>query len=195
MNKLPVKVCMHRYLLLLVFISYLNNSYTQTLSGTWYCTPRSSVFDFLTLDSVEDIMEIELSADSLINGIVHSYFTKGRYSHIKVTGKINWKDSLVVLEDIQLLDHNINTKTWSFCYGIEHLKLSRSSGEYIMTGKWKDKSPELLRCVEKVQKDSLSQRVTDIQRLVEIEKDELDSIQCSLYDNGEIDNDTVSVYF
>ena len=38
-------------------------------------------------------------------------------------------------------------------------------------------------------------RKTEVQKIIELSYDETDSIQLSFYDNGEIDNDTVSIYF
>lgn len=195
---------MARVLLILVAAFSLNKSAAQILSGTWVETSKASPLDFLFLTSTEDIMELSVSADTVLKGIVHSNYSKGRFTHVTVSGVVHWKDSSVILKDVKILDHNINMKVYTYCYGIEFLTLARRNGKYIMTGKRKDTSPNLMRCPttkttwEKQVHDTVqsnADRATEIQDLIEIDREETDSIKCSLYDNGEIDDDTVSVFY
>ncbi len=85
-----------------------------------------------------------------------------------------------------------------------------------LTGRWKDNSRAFLHCpssgvwlekkLDKInppqpeKKDALPiednrlKRNVDIQSLIEINESEKDSIKVEIYDNGVIDNDSVSVY-
>lgn len=186
---------------------------SQTISGSWQGTYQHSI---LVVNALEDFMEIEISSDSLITGISHSYYKNGRYSHVVLGGIIHWKDSTLDIEDLQEIKHNFNTKLYSFCAGIQQLQLSKTDSGYYMVGKWTDKSKGLFRCpglkvtwfkpfeIKKPKPDTVVKHIvpaeimtrqTDVQALLEIGSEEKDSIKCSVYDNGEIDNDTVSVYF
>ena len=91
-------------------------------------------------------MELEINNDTLISGIVHSYYTKGRYDHVKINGHINWKDSIFTIFDEKEISHNINTKAYDACFGIMVLKLARIDQSYRLKGKWKDNSEKLIRC-------------------------------------------------
>jgi hypothetical protein len=99
------------------------------------------------------------------------------------------------------------------------MKLKKAGDVLIFEGIWKDNSTALFHCVscgvwlekqaeptvlqDTYPKENLPpvipdrnlQRNTDIQSLVEIGDKETDSIRIDIFDNGIIDNDTVSVYF
>lgn len=190
-----------------VFVSILFSDYcqAQSLSGLWKGSTEHSIW---VLNSTEDILEIEVNNDSIITGVIHSYYTKGRFSHTKIGGIIKWKDSVLNILDEEEISHNINNKLYENCLGTMQLKLTKSGNVYHLNGKWKDKSRKLLHCptlsvsFEKQYKDSIELtaaksseiRKTNIQKVIELSSDEIDSVKCSIYDNGEIDNDTASVY-
>lgn len=162
------------------------------------------------LNPVEEVLELEVNSDTLISGVIHSYFTKGRFDHVKISGLINWKDSIFTIIDGEEISHNINTKIFSTCFGTMKLKLSKSGNTYHLNGKWVDNDrgffhcPTLTTWFEKSFKDTVQAkpaadmvllRETDIQKVIELENTETDSIKLSIYDNGEIDGDTASLYF
>jgi hypothetical protein len=195
--------------LIVPFIFYIlicNFSYTQSLSGLWKGSSEHSIW---VLNPVEVILEIEISNDSLITGVIHSYYKKERFDHIKISGIINWKDSAVYISDEKEISHNINAKIYETCLGKMKLKLTLAGNVYFLNGKWKDNSNKLFRCptlkisFEKSFGDSINMtaaalpeiRKTDIQKVIELDADEIDSIKCAIYDNGEIDNVTARVYF
>jgi hypothetical protein len=151
---------------------------------------------------------MEVNNDSVISGVIHSYYTKGRYAHVKISGIINWKDSVLNTSDEEEISSNVNKKFYETCLGTMQLKLTKSGNVYYLNGKWKDKSRKLIHCptlkvsFEKPYKDSIEFakeessgiRITNVQKVIELDADEVDSIKCVLFDNGEIDNDTASVY-
>src|SRR5688500_12764380 len=92
------------------------------LTGNWKGTYQKVPFGILMANSYEDIMDIEIHSDSIITGVVHSYYSKGRYTHTRINGRINWKDSTVVISDEKLLDDNFDKKLYSTCFGTEFLK-------------------------------------------------------------------------
>jgi len=153
-------------------------------------------------------MELEINNDSIITGVIHNYYTKGRFDHTKINGTVSWKDSIINIDEIEEISHNINNKLYETCLGKMQLRLTRKGNMYYLDGKWKDKSKKLFHCptlditfeqqikdsIQSKKSDSLVDRITDIQKVIELTSDEADSIKFALYDNGEIDGDTASVY-
>ena len=127
----------------LLFLFFYSISYDQSLNGTWKGHSEHSIF---VLNPTEIILELEINNDTLISGIVHSYYTKGRYDHVKINGHINWKDSIFTIFDEKEISHNINTKAYDACFGTMALKLTRIDQSYRLKGKWKDNSKKLIRC-------------------------------------------------
>jgi hypothetical protein len=181
-------------------------SCAQSVSGIWKGQSEHSV---LTLNPVATLLEVEVNQDSLISGVIHYYYKKNRYEHIKVSGIINWKDSTFEIIEEEEISSNINTKVYELCLGKMSLRLSKVDGSYHLEGKWKDKSKKLFRCptlkisfdkpgkiiTDTVYKNIVLARKTDVQKVIELTPEETDSIKCAIYDNGEIDNDTASVWF
>jgi hypothetical protein len=201
---------MYRRIFLFVIWGILlkTQSKSQSLSGTWVESSKHnpSPLDLFFLSSTDDIMELSLSSDSLLSGVIHSNYTKGRYTHVKIAGIVHWKDSTVIIKDKKILDHNFNMRVYNYCYGIEFLTLSISDNKYILAGKWKDMSTRMIRCptqniiwikslFDSSRNEQQNKRIMDIQDLIEIEQEETDSIKCAIYDNGEIDDDTVSIFY
>ena len=181
-------------------------SYGQSLNGQWKGNNEHSIW---ILNSTSIILEIEVYKDSIITGVIHNYYKGNRFEHIKISGVINWKDSIVNIIEEEEISHNINTKLYETCLGKMQLKFFKKANLYYLKGEWKDKSRKLFRCptlsiffekpvkdsIQLAQTDSLKIRKTDIQKVIELAPDEIDSIKCTLYDNGIIDDDTASVYF
>ena len=197
---------MKHFLHTIILILFYKIAYSQSVSGIWKGNNEHSIW---VLNSDEVVLEIEISSDSLITGVLHNYYKKGRFEHIKISGIISWKDSVVHIVEEEEISHNINTKLYETCLGEMQLKLWVERDLYRLKGKWKDKSKKMFHCptlaiwFEKPYKDSMELtqtglseiRKTDIQKVIELTADETDSIKCALYDNGEIDDDTASVYF
>lgn len=103
-----------------VFISILFSGYchAQSFSGLWKGSTQHSIW---VLNSTEDILEIEVVNDSIITGVTHSYYKNGRFAHVKISGVINWKDSMLNIVDEEEISHNINTKFYELCLGAMQL--------------------------------------------------------------------------
>lgn len=197
-----MKVCFYAMLFSLLHTS----CFTQSLNGTWKGQSERS---FFVLNPTEIILDLEIYNDTLISGIIHSYYTKGRFDHVIISGHINLKDSIFYIIDEAEIRHNINTKFFEMCRGTMTLKLTKVDNIYRLKGKWKDNDRKLFHCptLETVfekqirdtsnsdKKDNLHYRKSDIQNIIELDQNETDSIKISNYDNGQIDDDTATVYF
>jgi hypothetical protein len=165
------------------------------------------------------VVEIYTFDDSVITGASHLYYRGNKYEHYKITGIFHRKDSTVTFRE----DSALAIKLGIFgdnCAGIYSLKLSVSDTLMRLTGRWKDVSRSLFHCPSSTvwlekrlrkpdttapekepanialpAKNPEMNRSPDIQSLIEIKKRDKDSIKIEVYDNGEVDNDTVSVYF
>jgi hypothetical protein len=184
----------------------------QDISGSWKGNTSQS---FWILNSKAVVVEISVYNDSLITGVTHAYYTKGRYEHYKIHGKYNRKDSTIIFTEDSVISYNIGS--FGQCFGKYVMKLGREPGKWVLNGTWSDKKAGLFRCptldihLEKEIKDTIvkkqpvndratiaagngDKRFNDIQTLIEVNNDEKDSIRIDVYDNGEIDNDTVSIF-
>ena len=188
------------------FYFFFNTSgFNQSLNGLWQGQSERSIF---ILNPIQTVLELEVHSDSLLSGVIHSYYSKGRYEHVKIRGSINWKDSIAIILEEEEITHNINPKFFEICLGTMQLKLTKTGNIYLLSGKWKDNNRKLFHCptlntkfVKQIQhilnselKDTILKRKTDIQKVIEITPNETDSIKLSIYDNGIIDDDTASVY-
>src|SRR5262245_41535066 len=108
----------------------------QSIEGIW---KGKSGKAFGMLNSSEEIMEIEISNDSLVSGLIHNYYSKERFEHVKITGVINWKDSILNITEEKLISDNIS-KFYETCLGKMQLKLSRRENVWHLEGKWRDQS-------------------------------------------------------
>lgn len=197
--------------ILIIFSFSLN---AQTLTGTWVGNySKVSLFNNPTLL----VVEIIVTNDSIINGLSHLYYHNNKYEHHKIKGKINLKDSTVFFEE-SFIETNLK-----FVNIIElkyKLKLVSSNNTLRLEGKWKGtesflgylpihkvwlqkrqdsilKKQILLDSSAKHKVDTTDKklsRITDVQKLIEVSKTETDSIKISVYDNGEVDGDSISVY-
>jgi hypothetical protein len=160
------------------------------------------------LNSANSVVELSIINDSLITGVEHDYFTKGRFSHTRITGHINWKDSIINIEEIEEISTNINPQRYESCFGKMELRLTRQEHTYFLRGKWKDKDTRLFHCptlkvllqkeiITGVDKNTITPaaRATVVQKVIELGRDETDSIKFALYDDGIIDADTATLYF
>ena len=181
--------------------------YTQSLNGVWNASYERS---FWVLNSVKSAVELNITNDSLITGVEHDYFTKGRFSHTKITGKIIWKDSIINIEEIEEISTNVNPKAYESCFGKMQLRLTREGNTWFLRGKWKDKDTKSFHCptldvvlqkeiVTGVGEDTIAiapaARATVVQKVIELNRNETDSIKFAVYDDGVIDGDTATLYF
>jgi len=187
----------------------------QDISGTWVGNYSGSHF---ASDPEKLVVEIYVYNDSLVTGASHLYYKNFTYEHYKIRGFFDKATSTIYFSE----DSAIAVKLEPFidnCMGNYTMKLNKQGNILRFEGTWKDNSTALFHCpkcgvwLEKqeettslqnneqqtkspvVKQDKQPRRSTDIQSLIEIGKNEMDSIKIDIYDNGIIDNDTVSVYF
>jgi hypothetical protein len=190
-----------------LFLFLFLSAGAQTLTGVWEGSNGYSA-SFTQPDRV--VLELYEFHDS-ITGVSHLYYSRGRYEHHKLSGWINRRASKVYISEDSIISYKLGL--FSTVYeGVYSLKLFKKEDAMILQGDWTSKKKtlfmdpavstyfrkELLRETRApVPVDtiaSIPKRVDDIQLVIELDKKEKDSIRVDLYDNGEIDKDSVSVY-
>lgn len=174
----------------------------QILNGKWTGNyAKTHIFS----DPQSLIVNISIHDDSIITGTSHLLYKNRKYEHHKISGIFNIKDSSLYFKE-SLVNHNIDLGS---VYEVTYkMKLKSVGNFWRLQGKWKGTRstfgylPYNKVWLEKM-KDTLSnkkndsisaKRKTDVQQVVEISKIEKDSIRVSIFDNGEIDGDSISVY-
>ena len=197
----------------LLLVSHLSNS--QNISGVWegHTAPSHYVMP------LKVVLELSVTSDSIITGLVHAYYTRGRFEHHKLSGRVDKRRGFVYLSEDSLLDYKIGFLQ-SIDAGTYSLKLVKTSSGLKLDGEWTSRKKRLLvnpvvrkwfwketkddpkielpgdTAVKALVIDSINKinRRDDVQMIIEVDKRDKDSIRVDLYDNGQIDNDTVSVY-
>lgn len=199
----------------LLFVSHLSNS--QNISGVWEGQTGHSASYIMPLKVV---LELTLINDSTITGLSHAYYTHGRFEHHRVSGRLDRRRGFVYLSEDSLLDYKIGFLQ-TIDAGTYSLKLTKKGTELRLSGDWtanrkrlfvnpvvkkwfwkenKDDTPKINLPADAEEKALVVDSVTkinrrdDVQMIIEVDKKDKDSIRVDLYDNGQIDNDTVSVY-
>jgi hypothetical protein len=200
----------HKYVLTftVVILFLIQHTQGQQISGTWVGNYGRS---FLTSRPQKLVVELSLSNDSVINGMSHLYYLNNKYEHYRISGiyhaadsSINFKEDSTIAVWLGLFSSN--------CLGNYTMKLSFTDTTMRWDGKWRDNDRFIFHCpsssvyLEKrlpmnkaaeppAKKDTVLSRASEVQNLVEYSKEEKDSVLVSIYDNGDIDGDSVSVYF
>src|SRR6185503_3769257 len=205
------------YFLVIGFLLIACSSRTQDLSGIWEGHAAPSANYVLPLKLV---LELTVINDSTVIGISHGYYTRGRFEHHKLSGKIDRRRGFVYLSEDSLIDfkkgifETIDAGTYA-------LKLLKTSTGLKLDGDWTSKrkrlfvNPVVKKWFWKENKvdtrkidlpanesdkvvvvDSMNKinRRDDVQMILEVDRKDKDSIRVDVFDNGQIDNDTVSVY-
>jgi hypothetical protein len=189
----------------ILFISNILSA--QDISGVW--TGNYSKHAFAATPE-KLVVEFFVYNDSLITGASHLYYKNNTYEHYKINGVIRKQDGIIYFSE----DSTIAVKLGSFeenCLGNYTMKLTNRDTSLMLKGRWEDNSTSLFHCASSdvwLQKKIISsvkqsipgktdnlERRSDIQSLVEISEAEKDSIEIAVYDNGVIDNDSISLYF
>jgi hypothetical protein len=198
-----------RILLFILSVLYFNSSFSQEISGTWVGNYGGAI---LMMKPQKLVVEIFLSHDSIITGATHLYYRNNKYEHYTIIGKYNKKDSTIIFTEDSTISVKLGFMATN-CLGKYKMRLAASDSAYKFEGRWKDKSTSIFKCPSssvwltkkrEIKKDTvlkadgkiekINNRAIEIQSLIEIKKQDADSIKVEMYDNGEIDNDTISVY-
>lgn len=183
-------------LALLLFTS--NSMLAQGINGKW-----TGNYSKRLLNPKSLVVEIFISDDSIISGSSHLYYNNQNYEHHAINGKFNKIDSS--LKFSESLEES-SREAYEVVYD---MKLKETDSTYILSGKWFPKKGALLflpiwngvnLTKPKIRKESIQSslvlnRQSSIQKFIEIKEFEKDSIKISAYDNGTVDNDSISMYF
>jgi hypothetical protein len=206
------------YCILYFFLFSLCNlfftfSFSQAINGTWKGNSAKTIF---IKHPQSIVVELSLSNDSIISGASHLYYKFNKYEHHKVLGKFNSRDSSVVFKE-NFIESNFYQGVFEVIY---KMKLKSVGDVWYLEGNWKpaeslfgyksynkirlEKPKDSATTSEKQDNskklninDTLNKppnRITDIQKFIEITSKERDSINIEVYDNGEIDGDSISLY-
>lgn len=205
------------YFLLIGLLLAGQLSISQNLSGIW--EGKTGPSSFYT-KPVKVVLELTMINDSTLTGFCHAYYTRGRFEHHKLSGHFNKSRKIVFLSEDSLLDFKkgIFDKIDNGTYTLWLFNISsglKLDGEWTankkrwladpMVKKWffKEKKEDVPKAdlqinteAKAIVIDSINKtkRIDDLQMIIEVDKKDKDSIRIDLYDNGQIDNDTVSVY-
>lgn len=181
------------------------NGLAQNLNGEWYGNYEKQ---FLTLPPQKVVVEIQVTNDSIITGASHLYYRNNKYEHYLIRGKYKLKDSTIYFKEDSTISVKLGFMAGN-CLGNYTMKLRETDSSYILEGKWKDNHGKgIFNCpttrvylekkkniVNKTTPSPFLNRTNEVQSIVEYKSAEGDSIRIDVYDNGEIDNDIISLYF
>jgi hypothetical protein len=225
MNKIrPLRRWIHHWVPFIVrcwTIGYLlplsvNAQGPALVNGTWEGNYGKT---FLTEQPQKLVVELFLYNDSLLTGATHLYYKNNKYEHYKINGIYRQADSTVEFSE----DSTISLRLGFFednCWGRYRMKLIKKDAVLRLEGMWRDKNRSIFNCpkstvwlerplphtaklppaaIPSALQDTVvavaANRAIDIQSLLEIKRSEMDSIRIDVYDNGEIDGDSVSVFY
>lgn len=193
----------------------------QNITGVWKGNYGQTL---LSMHPKEVVAELFLYNDSMITGLTHAYYNRDQYEHHKISGKYYKSDSLLIFTEDSVISYwFIGSEICEGRYTMKLSKTTDKwmlSGRWKdkqggllacpATTVWfekpipgslqeKDVPADTARAVTTVTtKDKPVYppltRMTDIQKVLEIAPSEKDSIAVELYDNGEVDGDSVTVY-
>jgi len=191
----------------------------QTISGIWVGNDEKSIF---IVHPSKIVAEIEIKNDTVLTGVTHYYYKDGLYEHFALSGKYFPADSLIMFSEDSTISYNKKNDMQMF-QSLYTMKIRTVGGRLQMKGRLREKGKGLFRTnleawfdkqdnISANPKNNLTSqsinltsasasisnpsqnRLTDIQKVIEIAEQERDSIKIEVFDNGIIDNDTVSIY-
>ncbi|MBS1741537.1 MAG: hypothetical protein JST81_00765 [Bacteroidetes bacterium] len=193
-----------KYLLQILLVILCNQAISQDISGVWYGNYEKQL---LIPHPTQLVVEMSISSDTLIKGASHLYYNHNKYEHYVIHGIYHQKDSTVYFKEDSVLAIRLGLMG-SNCAGNYKMKLRITDSSYILEGKWRDNEKGFLNCpvskvflekkfkkADSLKTNMLTTRANEIQSLIEYKLQEKDSIRIDVYDNGQIDNDIVSIYF
>lgn len=202
-----------RIVSLLIFLFCSGTLSAQNLTGIWRGTRTQNPGGCFPEYSLE--LQITYAGNSIM-GRAYNYYDKDRYTKINFSGRYNPQTKRMVIIESAVLQYNIPSYCIP-CIKTYDLFWTQNGIEEALSGEWKGhemgnltacppgkiyltRQTESLFPVEVVQNDTLS----SLQRAMNIQKREKEVVQnvivdtsnikIELYDNAEIDDDTVSVF-
>lgn len=202
-----------RFLLFLVTIPFFTKG--QEISGTWVGNYEKSLF---VTHPEKLVVEIFFENDTLFSGASHLYYKNNLYEHYKIRGYFDKENATIYFIEDSVIAIKVEPFS-NTAAGYYIMQLKKYDNTLRFEGKWKDNSKSVFRFpttgvwLEKKVPDTMItakstadgfppaktddrlKRKMDIQSLIEIGESEIESIKIDIYDNGIIDNDTVSVFY
>lgn len=161
------------------------------------------------------VLEINKDTDSTLSGTSHIYYKSNKYEHYIVKGLINRNTQSMVISEISVLSVKLGFLHTNKL-GTYFLKLNCFDTICNLKGDWRPNSSTpfasksintffkkiqsnsndspSLKTIDKIEELNVQKRISDIQSLIEVDSKKFDSINIKLYDNGEIDQDSISLY-
>ncbi len=201
-------------LILLVLVQLSIKVSAQHYFGVW---EGNNDYSFGWVKPEKVVLELYKENDSTIYGASHLYYNGNKYEHYSLKGTINLQDETIQVSEVSELSIRLGFLETNSS-GTYYLKLACSDTLCTLKGKWKAKTAILFasrnvntsfkRTILKtpVKKAVIDTTVTvakipntlkrkaDIQSLIEVDESKTDSINIKIYDNGDIDKDSVSLY-
>jgi len=202
-----------KYILSFITLLFFFHGQTQSVEGVW--TGREDADDQFCYIK----LTIQLQ-DSLVTGETYCAFSNNKFQHFSLTGKFNKKDSLLYFREKKLLGSKHSLFEIN-CFGTYWLHMHKTDTAYILTGPSLNyiRFPKifcakgLVTLSKSITKEAVEINYADSVVETPIVKDtvkpytqrknelittiisETDTVHLELYDNGVVDNDTVSLYF
>lgn len=202
------------FIILSVF--FCNKINSQIPAGTW-----EGNFGYANgmTQPQKIILELSKVNDTIFTGATHLYYKYGKYEHYKVNAIFNTSDSTISISEDSILSVKLAFGVMNYT-GTYKMKLECNNTICSFKGKWKTHSrvlfsyktvktwftqtlnaPQIPGQKTGINEPSFSQitsvldRHSDIQSLIEVNRKNVDTVKLEIYDNGEIDNDSISLYF
>jgi hypothetical protein len=199
--------------LLIIFLIVPFFAYTQDLNGIWRGTLTQEPGGCYPVYNLE--LQIN-SNNNIISGKSYDFYDATKYVKLNFSGRYNFQTHRMVLIESEILEHSI-PKDCVPCIKTYDLTYTKNDKEESLSGNWKgqelnnksvcppgkitlkrvaesafkvdvDQSPEM----KKIQIGlTLQSRQNEVIKTIKVEKP---SIKIELYDNAEVDGDTVTIF-
>ena len=202
-----------RLVLLFILFAFSATASAQNLTGIWRGTRTQTPGGCFPEYSLE--LQITYSGNQIL-GRAYNYYDKDRYTKINFSGRYNPQTKRMVIIESAVLTYNIPNSCIP-CIKTYDLTWSKSVTEEALNGEWKGhemgnnnicppvkiyltRQTQSIFPVDVIQNDTLS-AIQKTKLIVAREKEivqqlliDTPQIKIELYDNAEIDDDTVSVF-
>lgn len=191
--------------LLIAFTLFALCAGAQDISGKWLAKSQVGGSYFTPLKVV---IELQEHADGVLSGVTHFYYAGNYYEHFRVSGKIDRKKNQVTFSEDSLINYHTQPGA-EIISGTYYLGLSASKKKIMMKGVWKPHTAHnatinysmereinetVVDTVKLPDKPLITNRIDKVMNVLELDSKEADSVRIDVYDNGEVDGDTVTVY-
>ena len=207
-----------RLFILILFVFLPCSSTSQEISGKWVGNYGKNIF---SADINHLVVDIEVYNDTLVRGTSHLYYGRDKYEHYRIIGVYHNEDSTIYFSEDEEIDVSLGMLATNVM-GNYTMKLKMTDTSMRFEGKWKQNGEGLLNMMatkvwleKKIKEEPSPAKATEpvkpsqpkepqvkqpdkneivIQREIEIDTIEQDSIRIDIIDNAKIDNDVISIY-